>query len=174
MTIKKRPKYNKNSVIRGALRRAFARSDEVRDIIAESRREVPKYKKDGTLAKKPSVQRQCQVCDQWVGSTKIVVDHKEPVVSVEDGFQDWNVFIDRLWCDRSNLQRICNICHHVKTQIERIDRLIKQYTLELDILESKTDIAPKEFKKILSKYISKKKTIGLESIADRALKIKNR
>lgn len=173
MTMKS-TKYNANSAIRGALRRAFARSPVVKEIIAESRRETPKYKKDGTLAKKPSVQRQCQVCDEWVGSTKIVVDHIEPVISVDDGFQDWNVFIARLWCDRSNLQRICHTCHHVKTQTERIDRLIKQYTLELDQLESKTDIPPKEFRKMLSKYISKKKTIGLESIVERALRIKNR
>jgi hypothetical protein len=173
MKKKAKSKYNPNSVIRGVLRRAFARSPIVQEIINESRREVPKYKKDGTLAKKPSVQRQCQTCNQWVGSTKIAVDHVEPVISVEEGFQDWNIFIDRLWCGKDNLARICSTCHYFKTQSERISRLIIQYTLELDELEANTSLTPKELKKLLSKYILKKNTIGLESIVQRAIYLKS-
>src|SRR5260370_1172130 len=82
-------------------------------------------------AKKDAVQRQCQVCNNWVGSTHMAVDHIEPVISIEDGFQDWNEFIDRVWCAKSNLQRICDPCHDKKTYAERIARLTKQYTEEL-------------------------------------------
>ena len=123
---KKRPPYNQNSAIRGALRRAFARSPLVHEVMMESRREVPRYNKDGSRAKKDWVQRQCQVCDQWVGSSHIVVDHIDPVVSVDDGFEDWNVFIARLWCDRSNLQRICDPCHDKKTAKERYERMFNE------------------------------------------------
>jgi len=172
---KKKPKYNKDAAIRGALRRAFARSPFVTEIVQESRREVPKYNKDGSLAKKPHVQRQCEVCKSWVGSTKIAVDHVTPVVSVEEGFQDWNEFMARLWCDRSNLQRICSDCHDSKTQIERIGRLTLKYTKELDILEATyLNLSPKDVIKQLNKYISKKKSLGLTAIANRAAELKTK
>lgn len=172
---KKKPKYNKDAAIRGALRRAFARSPFVYEIVQESRREVPKYNKDGSLAKKPAVQRQCEVCKNWVGSTKISVDHVIPVVSVEDGFQDWNEFMARLWCDRSNLQRICDDCHDIKTYQEKIDRLTIKYTKELDELEATyLSLNPKDILKQLNKYISKKKSSGLTEIANRALKLKTK
>ncbi len=186
--MKKKPKYNQNSIIRGALRRAFARSPLVIEKMAESRREVPRYCKDGSRHKKNSVQRECEVCKKWVSTSQISVDHIDPVVSVDDGFNDWNEFVDRLWCDKKNLQRICDTCHDSKTQAERIARLIKQYTEELDEIEHRlndmgtctalpNEIAGpyyKQFKKELSKYTAKKKTIGLEKIVERAQNIKDR
>jgi hypothetical protein len=183
--VKRKPPYNQSSAIRGALRRAFARSPLVQEKIAESRREVPKYRKDGSLAKKPSVQRQCEVCEEWVGSTKIVIDHKNPVVSVEQGFQDWNEFILRLWCNKSNIQRICKACHYGKTYEERIARLTKQYTVELGRLAeliNNAAVCPddttlsnlKVWKKQLAKYIAKKKTKGLEGVVQQAQALKNK
>lgn len=176
--MKKKPPYNQNSVIRGALRRAFARSPLVQEVMAESRREVPRYNKDGSRHKKNWVQRQCQVCEEWVSTSKMAVDHKDPVVSVDDGFQDWNEFIDRLWCNTSgkaNLQRICDPCHDKKTQEERLTRLLKKYNQELYYLEMAImqGIIPADWKKILAKYTAKKKTKGLESIVQRAQQIKD-
>ena len=110
----KKKTYNQNAVIRGALRRAFARSPLVQEKMSESRREIPKFNKDGNRSKKDSVQRQCEVCLEWTGSTKISIDHINPVISVDVGFQDWNEFIERLWCDKHNLQRICDNCHNKK------------------------------------------------------------
>jgi 5-methylcytosine-specific restriction endonuclease McrA len=180
--MKKKPPYNQNAAIRGALRRAFARSPAVQEKMAESRREVPRYRKDGTRAKKDSVQRQCEICKEWVGSTKLAVDHIDPVISVEYGFQDWNTFVKRLWCDKTNLQRICSCCHDLKTKEERIARLLKQYTEELDSLEKnihayielKNSDAIKAHLHVLRKYIAKKKTTELRTIVDRALSLKEK
>ena len=175
---KKKPKYNQNATIRGALRRAFARSPLVQEVMADSRREAPRYNKDGSRHKKNLVQRQCQVCGEWVSSSKMSVDHIVPVVSVDDGFQDWNEFIARLWCDKSNLQRICDPCHDKKTYAERIARLKIKYSNELDTLENLLDspykLNYKDLIKTINKYIAKKKTTGLEEIVERALKIKER
>lgn len=169
--------YNQSSVIRGALRRAFARSPLVVEKMQESRREVPRYLKDGSRAKKNWVQRQCEVCGSWVGSTKISVDHKEPVVSVSDGFVDWNEFVARLWCPKENLQRICDSCHNTKTQTERISRLLLQYGKELDQLEleikAKT-VSTVDALKTLKKYLAKKKTAGLNPVVQRAISIKDK
>jgi hypothetical protein len=189
---KKRPPFNQEMSIRGANRRLFARSPLVLEKLEESRQEFPRYKKDGTLAKKPWVKRQCEVCNSWVGSTKIAIDHIDPVVPPEgfpSHFDMWDrikMFLQRLWCDKSNLQRICHDCHDKKTYKEKIARLLKKYTDELDIIEDqikkavntvayKKDPNPykKGWKKELSKYTAKKKTKGLESVVQRAQAIKD-
>ena len=46
---------------------------------------------------------------------KVKVDHIDPVVCLEKGFQGWTVFYDRMFCDQSNLQCICDVCHYLKT-----------------------------------------------------------
>lgn len=169
--------FNENAAIRGALRRVFARSPLVVEKVQESRREIPRYNKDGSRAKRDWVQRQCEVCLSWVGSTKIVIDHKEPVISVDEGFQDWNEFVARLWCPKENLQRICSTCHDKKSYLERISRLLLRYGKELDELElgikTKT-ISTIEALKTLKKYIAKKKTIDLFPVVQRALLISNK
>jgi hypothetical protein len=189
---KKKPPFNQEMAIRGANRRLFARSPLVIDKLNESRQEFPRYKKDGTLAKKPWVKRQCEVCGSWVSSTKIAIDHIDPVVPPEGfpaHFDLWDritLFLKRLWCDKSNLQRICDECHDKKTYSERIDRLLKKYEDELDLIEGEIDKTMKSesfktnsklyikgWNKELSKYTAKKKTIGLESVVQRAQKIKD-
>jgi 5-methylcytosine-specific restriction endonuclease McrA len=168
--------WNQEAAIRGALRRTFSRSPIIREVLFKVRREVPKFNKDGSRAKKDAVQYKCNVCATYVGSTMVSVDHINPVVSVTEGFVDFNTFITRLFCAASNLQVICDSCHNTKTQAERISRLLLQYTKELDQLEDdlKTGVVSKsEALKTLKKYIAKKKTSGLESIVKRALSIGN-
>ena len=145
------------------------------------RREVPKYNKDGSRAKKDAVQYRCNACGEWTKSSAVAVDHIAPVIDVKVGFVDWNQFVDRLFCDASNLQVICDTCHNAKTQAERIARLLIQYTEELDTLEStyKIDwvayqIDSKLLLKNVKKYIAKKKSVGLSPIVERALELKNR
>ena len=184
--MKKKAPYNKEAAIRGALRRAFSRSPIVQEVMNASRREMPRFNKDGSRHKKNWVQRECQVCNNWVSTSKMAVDHIIPVISVDLGKQDWNQFIDRLWCDKANLQRICDPCHDKKTYEERITRLIIKYTRELDEIESKMNSMfsssvdektaathAKQWKKEVAKYLAKKKTIGLEKIVERASKIRD-
>ena len=173
--------------IRGANRRLFARSPSVIEKLEESRQEFPRYKKDGSRAKKNWVKRQCEVCETWVSSTKISVDHIDPVVP-PDGFPAhfdmWDrlfLFLRRLWCDKANLQRICDDCHDSKTYAERISRLNAQYSKELDDLEMEigalvvstlAKASVSSYKKKINKYISKKKTKGLELVVQRALRLR--
>lgn len=174
--MKNRPKYNQNAAIRGALRRTFSRSPIVREVMMKVRREVARYNQDGSRSKKDAVQYRCGSCSEWVGSTKCAVDHITPVIDVQDGFVDWNKFVERLFCDASNLQVICDPCHNAKTQAERIARLTKQYNEELDALEDCLKNGVRDdrlLKKSLSKYIAKKKTKGFEQIVERAKRLKD-
>lgn len=156
--MKKRPPYNQNAMIRGSIRRTFSRSPVVREVLMAGRREIPKYNKDGSVAKKPAVQYQCQVCNNWVSSTKVSVDHIEPVISVDDGFVDWNQFVDRLFCDKSNLQRICDDCHDIKTATERFERMYRNELAEINSLTSSNNIADAIIKEHIKKYTPKRIT----------------
>lgn len=116
---KKKPKYNADSAIRSALRRAFSRSPVVREVMLAVRRERPWKRKNGSIAAKPRVEYQCSLCSNWHMGKDIQVDHATPVVNPTIGFVDWNTFIYRLFCDKSNLTVLCKDCHHQKTNSEK-------------------------------------------------------
>lgn len=143
---KKKPKYNKNSQIRSAIRRTFSRSPVVKEVIDSVRSEHDQYNKDGSLSKRKAVRYTCSECGEQFMRKNIAVDHIEPVIPVDREFQTWDNFVERLFCDESNLQVLCSYklkdkdkhggepsCHHKKTQEER--QLRKQL---LDANKNKT------------------------------------
>lgn len=155
----KKPPFNQEMQIRGANRRLFARSPIVREKLEESRQEFPRYKKDGSRHKRNWVKRECEVCNTWVSAAHIVVDHIDPVVppgGFDYSFNMWeriSIFLQRLWCDKSNLQRICDDCHKKKTAKERFDKMLKTESNELDWALS---YSKDEKKKWLKKYTKKR------------------
>ena len=72
--------------------------------------------------RKESFRYTCAGCGNLFKSNEVQVDHIDPVVSVEDGFVDWNVYIERMFCEADNYQILCVACHGVKTDNERKQR----------------------------------------------------
>ena len=66
-------------------------------------------------APKTKVLYKCASCREAFDRKEIHVDHIEPIGS----FEDWNSYIDRLFCPASNLQVLCAPCHKRKTKEER-------------------------------------------------------
>lgn len=64
----------------------------------------------------------CANCAAHFPATNIAVDHIKPVVDPKQGFQGFDVFIERLFCEADGLQCLCKECHAVKTQDERKER----------------------------------------------------
>lgn len=64
----------------------------------------------------------CEQCNELFERSQTHVDHKEPVVEIETGFKDWNTYIERLFCDASNLQVLCISCHKTKSKAESVLR----------------------------------------------------
>ncbi len=175
--------FNIERTIRGAIRRVFSRSPVVREVLMAVRREVPKFNADGQRSKKDSVQYKCGACGTWTKSTAVSVDHIHPVVCVDEGFIDYNTFVERLFCPKENLQAICDTCHDAKSLHERLERLTKRYTRELDDVERAVTLAEsvglfvpehKILLKELARFVAKKKTDELKPIADRAAGLKER
>jgi len=93
-----------------------------------SRRYPPKFetlneakteKKINKKTKRLAQHYRCKACKDDFPSSEVQVDHKVPVVDPVIGFVDWNTFIERLFCDKKNLQVLCTECHKKKTNKEK-------------------------------------------------------
>ena len=65
----------------------------------------------------------CASCGNFFVARDVQVDHIDPVVSPEEGFQDWWTYFNRLYCEADNLQVLCKQCHREKTNAERKERI---------------------------------------------------
>lgn len=112
-----RPRVTKkeNGLIKGALRRVFARS-ELRQKVLNTADIV--Y----IDASRPRVRKwsQCPSCNKPTPKYLMVVDHVDPVIPIETSFEamSLDVVVNRLWCEEKGLQPLCEICHSVKTKAE--------------------------------------------------------
>lgn len=66
----------------------------------------------------------CAICEGDFKRGEVELDHIEPVVPIkegwltEDGKPNWNLYIERLFCEKEGYQMICKLCHLAKTNIE--------------------------------------------------------
>lgn len=56
---------------------------------------------------------------QW---EKAQWDHIIPVSDNKNGWQDWNTYMDSLFCPKENYSSLCKSCHHIKTSEESAER----------------------------------------------------
>ena len=61
----------------------------------------------------------CQKCQDIFKSGEVKMDHIHPVVDPIDGFQGFDVYIERMFCDEENFSCLCPSCHDEKTAWER-------------------------------------------------------
>lgn len=94
-------------------------------IIAQLRRSSYKYPPRNEALKKARIDRgvyQCQSCKKMTDRHDIRMDHVNPVVDPLQGWQGWDVFIERMFCDTEGFNAICNACHDIKTKGENLVR----------------------------------------------------
>lgn len=61
----------------------------------------------------------CACCNELVPETTSSVDHIEPVVDPAVGFVNFDVYIQRMYCEKEGFQVLCKPCHDTKTAGER-------------------------------------------------------
>lgn len=64
----------------------------------------------------------CHLCKGEFPAKEVQADHKKPVVDPKTGFVDWNTYIERLFCKKSNFQILCRGCHTKKSKQEKEKR----------------------------------------------------
>lgn len=103
--------------IKERLRDRFYKWPPYRKTLDDARMESAKYKKDGTLAKRPIVRYKCAKCGEGFARTGVHVDHIDPVIDPEKGREDIPTLIRRQFT--TDLQVLCKPCHQKKTNEER-------------------------------------------------------
>lgn len=67
------------------------------------------------------------MCEEEFKKEEVDIDHIKPIVSLKDGFNDWNDYINSLFCPVEGFQILCKTCHDVKTKIEDTMRMKFKY-----------------------------------------------
>lgn len=112
-------------LLKGAIRRTFSRSELRKQILEKSL--VKEYQDPNR--KRVTRWGKCADCGKIEAAYKLSVDHKDPVVPVDVAFEDMSLddVVDRMWCDESQLQALCDECHDAKTKLENsVRRRIKK------------------------------------------------
>jgi len=68
--------------------------------------------------KRQKFEYQCNQCKAWFSDKQIAVDHIVPAGSLNSG-DDLKGFVDRLFCEVEHLQVLCQVCHDIKTKLEK-------------------------------------------------------
>jgi len=70
----------------------------------------------------------CACCGEIVPTTikigdkrvsNAMVDHILPIIDPEVGFTNWGDVVERMFCEKDNLQVLCYGCHNNKSEVER-------------------------------------------------------
>lgn len=94
------------SILRSGSRRWAPKYTTLKDAYSS----IKKNKNSGRMAK----HYKCALCSGLYPSTQVQVDH---VVAIGKGLS-WDEFIERLFCEKENLQVLCKTCHKEKTKNE--------------------------------------------------------
>jgi len=103
------------SFIISGLRAASRRYPPKYEVLASAKTEKKINPTSGRLAQ----HYKCAKCKQDYPAKDVQVDHKKPVVDPKTGFTTWDNYIDRMFCEKANLQVLCSVCHKKKTQKEK-------------------------------------------------------
>lgn len=104
-----------NSFVTSTLRAGARRWPPKYETLAAAKTEKKINAATGRLAQ----HYKCAKCKQEFTQKDVEVDHKKPVVDPKVGFTTWDDFIDRLFCEKPQLQVLCKPCHKTKTAKEK-------------------------------------------------------
>lgn len=108
-------------LLKGAINRVFPRSELYRQAM-DKLRTLTHY----VDPKRPRVKtwKFCPTCNTPQAKSDFQVDHISPRVPIGQSFDQMTLdeYIDRTWCDLSNLQPCCKSCHKLKSKAEMKER----------------------------------------------------
>lgn len=100
------------------LRRGTMRWPPRNQCLVNAKTKKKRNKKTNRLAQ----HYRCNGCKKDFPLTNMVVDHIDPVIDVDEGFIDFDIYIERMYCPLDNLQALCKPCHKKKCDEERKKR----------------------------------------------------
>lgn len=88
------------------------------------RRASYRWKPRSEAMKRAKIERgkyRCEKCKEIKQRKDIQIDHQHPVIPVL-GWDNFDNYIDRMFCDISGFNILCKACHNIKTQSENMIR----------------------------------------------------
>jgi 5-methylcytosine-specific restriction endonuclease McrA len=115
----KRITPRERGLLKGAIRRVFARSELRKQVLMAAIVEF-----SDPLRTRVKTWVQCAICGGLEAKSYAVVDHIDPVIPVNKSFEEMSLdeVVDRMWCSIDNLQIVCETCHSIKTKEENKQR----------------------------------------------------
>lgn len=111
-----KPTPKERNLIKGKINSIFARSELRRQVLEAA--VIPNYSDPS----RPRVQKwvRCNICKHPEAASYIDIDHILPKIPVDGSFDEmtFDEYINKVWCDVSNLQALCPDCHNVKSKNE--------------------------------------------------------
>jgi hypothetical protein len=104
-----------NSFIRGNLRRTSQKWPPIANCLKQARVARGEYLCAGCKEIVPASTKD----DSGRRVKNVHVDHIDPVVDPKVGFENWDVFIQRMFVEDEGLQVLCHACHTIKTEEEK-------------------------------------------------------
>jgi 5-methylcytosine-specific restriction endonuclease McrA len=103
-----------DSFIRSLLRNGTRRWGPISDALKAARIKRGFYKCAGCKQEVPA-----SIKLEGKRVKNATVDHIEPIVNPDVGFEGYDKLINRMFCEADNLQVLCHDCHKAKTLDER-------------------------------------------------------
>lgn len=103
-----------NSFIKSTLRGSTRKWAPIQEALKEARVERGYYRCAACQKKVPATIK--------VGSKRAknaIVDHIKPIVDPAVGFTTWDDCVERMFCEKDNLQVLCKACHDIKSTEEK-------------------------------------------------------
>lgn len=104
-----------NSFVKSALRAASRRWPAKYQCLNEACVGVQTNIKTGRQAK----HYRCNQCLEHLPAKDVQVDHIDAIIDPSEGFTTWDSVINRMFCEKDNLQVLCIKCHLTKTAVEK-------------------------------------------------------
>lgn len=104
-----------NSFIRGNLRRTSQKWPPIANCLKQARVARGEYLCAGCKEIVPASTKD----DSGKRIKNVHVDHIDPVVDPKIGFENWDVFVRRMFVEADGLQVLCHACHNEKTEQEK-------------------------------------------------------
>lgn len=101
---RKLKKHNRKTFVTGSLRRASLRWPPRNEALKKARVDRGLYR--------------CAMCENTFKRDEVHIDHILPVINPSIGFNGWDDFIDKLFCDVDGFQILCKMDHEIKTMLE--------------------------------------------------------
>ncbi len=118
------------SFIKGNLRRVTQKWAPIQQTLADAREQRGFYRCAGCGELVPAT-----IKDGRLRKKNVHVDHIEPIIDPNIGWVSWDSCINRMFCEKPNLQLLCTACHDVKTKQEKEIAKARRAQEKLDVEE---------------------------------------